>query len=91
MSDEYLTRFLACDNNTPGGPCQFIAPKFNELSDAETTVTFAKVDVDDADDVASDQNVRSMPTFKFFKDGQQIAEVIGADIAKLTALVAEHK
>jgi hypothetical protein len=32
-----------------------------------------------------------MPTFKFYKDGVQVAEIMGADLNGLIALVAEHK
>ena len=55
------------------------------------TVTFSKVDVDEAEDVAQAQGIQAMPTFKFFKDGNMVAEMMGADFAKLTALVEEHK
>lgn len=79
--------------NKKGGPCRFIGPKFEELSkQAENAdIVFAKVDVDEAEDVAADQKIQAMPTFKFFKNGQQVAEMMGADLAKLTALLAEHK
>jgi thioredoxin 1 len=49
------------------------------------------VDVDEAEDVAADQKIQAMPTFKFFKDGAAIAEMMGADLNKLIALVEEHK
>ena len=74
-----------------GGPCKFIAPKYEELSNAIGTVTFLKVDVDEAEDVAQAQGIQAMPTFKFFKDGSMVAEMMGADLNKLTALIEEHK
>jgi thioredoxin 1 len=74
-----------------GGPCKFIAPKFEELANEETAVTFAKVDVDEASEVAEDQKIHAMPTFKLYKDGTQVAELMGADLQGLIALVAEHK
>lgn len=43
---------------------------------------FIKVDVDDLSDVAADYSIRAMPTFLLFKDGKQIAEVVGANAAK---------
>jgi thioredoxin 1 len=79
------------NQNIQGGPCKFISPKFEELASKETSVTFAKVDVDEAEDVAADQKIQAMPTFKFFKDGAAIAEMMGADLNKLIALVEEHK
>lgn len=74
-----------------GGPCKYIAPKFEELADKETDVTFAKVDVDEAEDVNDDQGISAMPTFKFFKNGVEIAQVMGADLQQIVALVAQHK
>jgi thioredoxin 1 len=62
-----------------------------ELAAKETGVTFAKVDVDEAEDVAADQKIQAMPTFKFFKDGKQVAEMMGADLNKLISLIAENK
>lgn len=69
----------------------FIAPKYAELAAAETSVTFAKVDVDQADDVADDQQINSFPTFKFFKDYQLLEEFSGADLPKIIELVAKYK
>jgi thioredoxin 1 len=76
-----------------GGPCKFIGPQFEALAHEadNSTVVFAKVDVDDAEDVAADQKIQAMPTFKFYKGGKQIAEMMGADLAKLKSLLAEHK
>jgi thioredoxin 1 len=74
-----------------GGPCKFIAPKFEELASQETSVTFAKVDVDEAPDVSADQKIHAMPTFKLYKEGVQVAELMGADLNGLIALVAQHK
>ena len=74
-----------------GGPCKFIAPQFEQLAQQEPTVTFAKVDVDEAEDVAADQKIQAMPTFKFFKDGAEVAELMGADFNGLVSLVAQHK
>jgi thioredoxin 1 len=58
-----------------------------ENSDAE----FVKVDVDDADDVAQACGIQAMPTFHFYKGGNKVGELQGADPNKLKALVALHK
>jgi thioredoxin 1 len=50
-----------------------------------------KVDVDEADDVAAHCGVRAMPTFQFFRNGEKIEEMMGADQNKLAALVAKLK
>jgi hypothetical protein len=32
-----------------------------------------------------------MPTFHFYRNGEKVAEMMGADQTKLAALVAQHK
>ncbi|CCG82164.1 Thioredoxin-1 [Taphrina deformans PYCC 5710] len=71
------------------GPCKTIAPKVVEFSKEFPEVEFIKVDVDDLSDVAADYSIRAMPTFLLFKDGEQVAEVVGANAAKLKAVIAE--
>ncbi len=65
------------------GPCKVIAPRFEQLSAKYPNVSFVKVDVDVAKDVAQSQGVRAMPTFKLYKNGKQLEEVVGADINKV--------
>jgi thioredoxin 1 len=73
------------------GPCKFIAPAFEKLAEDNPEAEFAKVDVDEADDVAAAVGIEAMPTFQFYKEGEKVAEMRGADIVNLTALIAEHK
>eukprot|EP00277_Geminigera_cryophila_P012559 CAMPEP_0179453064 /NCGR_PEP_ID=MMETSP0799-20121207/36834_1 /TAXON_ID=46947 /ORGANISM="Geminigera cryophila, Strain CCMP2564" /LENGTH=136 /DNA_ID=CAMNT_0021249381 /DNA_START=58 /DNA_END=465 /DNA_ORIENTATION=- len=72
------------------GPCKAIAPTLEALADEYTHVTFVKVDVDDNNETAAACNVKSMPTFQFFKKGSLIHTVSGADANALRAAVAEH-
>ncbi|XP_071496937.1 thioredoxin-like [Diadema antillarum] len=65
------------------GPCKMISPKFKELAGTYTSVKFAKVDVEDASEVSEDCKISAMPTFQFYKDGKQVAEMKGANAAKL--------
>eukprot|EP01051_Picozoa_sp_SAG22_P017730 SAG22_NODE_2805_length_2196_cov_1.859323_2_plen_235_part_00 len=46
------------------GPCKRIGPYFEELAGKHPSVTCAKVDVDEADDVAEKAGVSAMPTFQ---------------------------
>ena len=73
------------------GPCRFIAPHFEQLAEQNPDVIFIKVDVDEADDVAQQQQVQAMPTFKFFKNGGEVKSFAGADLEKLKTCVAELK
>ena len=66
------------------GPCRMISPVYEELAGgAGDGTTFLKVDVDDQPEVAAAAGVTAMPTFKFFKDGQLLDTIVGADAAKL--------
>ena len=47
--------------------------------------------INEVEDVATNQNIQMTPTFKFFKNGVEVAEMTGSDFEKLTALVAQHK
>ncbi|CAG8732904.1 9664_t:CDS:2, partial [Dentiscutata heterogama] len=71
-------------------PCHMIAPVFNELSSKYRHANFAKVDVDQVQDVSETARVTSMPTFKFFKNGQEVAQLVGANANELRRLVAQH-
>jgi len=72
------------------GPCHAIAPVFQQLSSQFRHVNFAKVDVDQAKDVATNEGVTSMPTFKFYKNGKEIANLSGANPGGLKSLVEQH-
>lgn len=73
------------------GPCQRIAPVYTALADeyAETAI-LVKADVDILGDLAAELGVTSMPTFLFFRSGEVVDSMRGADEAALRALVAEH-
>ena len=70
-------------------PCQFIAPKFAEMAEANPEAIFIKVDVDDNDATAAACGIKCMPALQFFKDGQMVHQMEGADEATLRAKVAE--
>jgi len=72
------------------GPCHAIAPVFQQLSTQFRHVNFAKVDVDNVKEVASKEGVTSMPTFKFYKNGTEIAKLTGANPGGLKSLVEQH-
>jgi len=72
------------------GPCHTIAPVFQQLSTQFRHVNFAKVDVDNVQEVASKEGVTSMPTFKFYKNGTEIAKLTGANPGGLKSLIEQH-
>ena len=65
------------------GPCKMIAPMLEKFSQQYSNVVFYKVDVDELPSVAQSQEVTSMPTLLFFKSGELVGKVIGANPAAI--------
>jgi thioredoxin 1 len=74
------------------GPCKAISPVFQRFSTQEDfkNAKFYEIDVDDLAEVAADLGVRAMPTFMFFKAGQKVNEVVGANPPALEAAIRQH-
>jgi thioredoxin 1 len=58
------------------GPCQMMAPVVDEFA-AESDVAVAKVDVDALQGIAATYEVRSIPTFIVFEDGEMTEQLVG--------------
>ena len=69
------------------GPCKGIAPFFSDLSEMYKNVVFAKVNVDEAEDVAELFGVSSLPTFVLVKNGVEVSRFSGASRNSLENLV----
>ena len=59
------------------GPCQMIAPLVEKLAEEYTDIEFYKVNVDDNQELAIKNNIMSIPTICFLKDGKEINRVVG--------------
>ncbi|KXN66586.1 thioredoxin-like protein [Conidiobolus coronatus NRRL 28638] len=59
------------------GPCRFIEPIVMKLSEEHTNVKVYKLDVDKLSNVAESEGIRAMPTFKLYKNGNLVNEVVG--------------
>ncbi|WP_258359478.1 thioredoxin [Moorella sulfitireducens (nom. illeg.)] len=60
------------------GPCRMMAPVLDQLAaDYNGNVKFAKVNVDENQELASRYGIMSIPTLVIFKDGQEVGRVIG--------------
>jgi len=71
------------------GPCSFIAPTFEELSNKYINLKFVKVDVDKCKETKEKNMVTAMPTFIVFINGQRMDMIKGADKTALENLA--HK
>jgi thioredoxin 1 len=61
------------------GPCRFVAPVIDALAaDYAGRVRFAKLNVDDAPNIAGEYGIRSIPTIAIFQDGKPVDGVVGA-------------
>lgn len=73
------------------GPCKAIAPVLDQFASQLPNVTFIKVDVDQSGDIAREYQVSAMPTFKLFKNGKEVGELVGADPNRLRQLIEANK
>ncbi|KHO00238.1 Thioredoxin [Metarhizium album ARSEF 1941] len=74
------------------GPCKMIAPHFQRLASQHSSpkkVAFAKVNVDSQPEVAKENRVSAMPTFKVFHNGNCIETIQGANPAALSEAIAK--
>ena len=60
------------------GPCKSMHPIFSRMAKKYKSVRFARVNVDNAQDIAMRYGVQSIPTFIMFKNGQVANTMVGA-------------
>lgn len=74
------------------GPCKMISPIFERIaSTVGDKVQFAKVDVDEQEQISQECGIKAMPTFIFFKNGEKVESVVGADPSKLQVSAARGR
>ena len=60
------------------GPCKSMHPIFTRMAKKYKRVRFARVNVDNAQDIATKYGVQSIPTFIMFKNGEIANTMVGA-------------
>jgi thioredoxin 1 len=60
------------------GPCKSMHPIFTRMAKKYKRVRFARVNVDNAQDIARKYGVQSIPTFIMFKNGEIANTMVGA-------------
>ncbi|KAK3803842.1 hypothetical protein RRG08_029434 [Elysia crispata] len=74
------------------GPCKAIAPQLEAwATEFQGQVLFIKVDVDENEETAEAAEVSAMPTFHFYKGGQKVDEVVGANKAVIQEKIVSLK
>jgi thioredoxin 1 len=74
------------------GPCRMIAPIVEQLAGKiEGKAHVAKLDIDQAQQIASSLDITSVPTLILFKDGKEVKRVVGVkDLEYLLNLVHSY-
>ena len=60
------------------GPCKSFGPIFEEASEKNPDITFAKIDTEAEQAIAGALEIRSIPTLMIFRDGIQLFSQPGA-------------
>ncbi|KAK5076278.1 Thioredoxin-like protein 1 [Lithohypha guttulata] len=72
------------------GPCQQIAPIYEQLSaqlSRPNKITFTKINTDRQQELSQAYGVTAMPTFMIFKNARQIEHIQGANPQKLSTAI----
>ena len=75
------------------GPCRMVAPIIEELAKTyEGKVVVGKCDVEECEDLTAEFGIRNIPSILFFKNGEVVDKVIGAQpkakfVEKIEALI----
>lgn len=73
------------------GPCQMVGPFIEELAhEYEGRVIVGKCDVDQDSDLPGQFNVRNIPTILFFKGGQLVKKLVGAQSKEVLKAAIEE-
>ncbi|MDY6776972.1 MAG: thioredoxin [Candidatus Nanohaloarchaea archaeon] len=60
------------------GPCKQMEPIIDELDEERDDLNVGKVDVDENQELATQNAVRSIPTFTIIRDGEEVSRTMGA-------------
>jgi thioredoxin 1 len=61
------------------GPCRMVGPIISELAEQyDGKIVVGKCDVEDNEDLAAEFGIRNIPTILFFKNGEVVDKIIGA-------------
>lgn len=58
-------------------PCKMLAPILGKVLESRQDVKLARVDIDENDNLIKEFRIMSVPTLKFFKDGEEKETSIG--------------
>jgi thioredoxin len=71
-------KLLAVDFWAPWCPyCMKLKPVFEAVAKDYTNVKFAKISVDQEQEIASKYGILGIPVIKFFCEGKEVGEIVG--------------
>ena len=61
------------------GPCRMVSPIISELAEVyDGKAVIGKCDVEENEDLAAEYGIRNIPTILFFKGGEVVNKLVGA-------------
>ena len=61
------------------GPCRMVGPIISELAEEYNgRIVVGKCDVEESEDLAMEYGIRNIPTILFFRGGQMVDKIVGA-------------
>ena len=61
------------------GPCRMLPPVISELAEEYNgRIVVGKCDVEENEEIAMEHNIRNIPTILFYKNGQVVDKIVGA-------------
>ena len=60
------------------GPCKSMHPIFSRMAKKYRYIRFARVNIDESQNIATQFNVQSIPTFIMFNNGKVAQQMVGA-------------
>ncbi len=74
------------------GPCKVLGPIVEEIAEEyKGKLKVGKLNVDEEGPISMKYNVMSIPTLKFFKNGELVGEIVGAaPKATIESEIAKH-
>lgn len=73
--------------------CAQMTPVVSKWASNEyrSTVIFAKINVDQNEDLSNQYSIKGLPTFLFFKQGKEITRFTGSDVNHIENLLDQYK
>jgi len=89
-----MNEFVLVNFSAPWcGPCKSMAPTLEQVATENiSTMLVVKLDIDEDFELASEYQVRAVPTLLFFRAGQVVNRAIGGQSkGQLIKLITEYK